>query len=1086
MLQVRKMNPTNIIFTIIAERMLEYFYTLVYMYYGLVKKATYIIMFGCVPLSNKLIHALVGNKLKGYHIAVWNCARGLILPDCSTSDKFVDIKLHLQKHQLDIFGVLECDLHSDESRLIRKSKLTTSEAMSKLYIEGYKLILPLSWQQHGLARVILYVKESINVGVIRLSNSDSDLATISVEISKGNEKKTNINIFYREFTGGVTGFSDSNAQKDRLERQINHWKSLFRSGRDVVIQGDSNLCETQWTNESYQFRDLVKLMDDFLLETSSFQLVKEYTRSQLVANVIQRSIIDHCYTQAPEKVIGPFIETVGNSDHLGVRITKTCKNNHEKPQVIRKRCYKRFNIEDFLTDVLHSDINSIITAQNDLETAAELFEYEFCAILDFHAPIKTIQIRNNYCPYLSEETKIEIANRNALKKAATKTGDPLLLREYKNKVKSVKKAVKNDKKQAEILSLHSNVSAKTAWSMANQILGVKKSLAPRLLLYPDESKGTTSNPLDIASILNDFFLNKVKSLRNKSLQEPVGDPISRLSDWLRKRDTPIRPFKITNIDIKMLRIFIKKMKGGRSCGSDNIDSYSLKLAAPLVEDALLHIINLSINHHKFANRWKQQLIFPQHKKGDKLRSINYRPVSHLVEIGQLVERVVQTQILGHFLKNDLFHPNQHGGLPKHSTCTALLQIYDILLKNAEDRKITGTLLLDQTAAYDLLDHKIFLHKLQLYGFDKESIGWISSYLSDRTQCVQVQSKRSCNKPIGDFGIPQGSILGGLFFIINENDFADCRENGQSVLFVDDDTDLIGGNSKEDLSAQLQAEANKSCAWLKDNYMVVAGEKSDLLVVGTAANRRIKLDDQPVSIVVDGKRVTESESKKLLGVFLNNSLTWKNHTESLITELSRRAGLLQKLSYSSSKKKLKMFTYGIFYSKLEYCLPLFINTWGLDPYSENDDKYVTMTKNQCRKIQIIQNKVCRLFLPRIEQENSRIRKQDVSTADLLKRNNVLSVHQLGAHSTIMLAKKIITDRKPQYLADQFQVSNETNTRNRTHLMLPKVSLSASREGFVYRAIKLVNMLPTSLWKEESMQSFKEKLREWIKSNIRIKP
>ena len=184
-------------------------------------------------------------------------------------------------------------------------------------------------------------------------------------------------------------------------------------------------------------------------------------------------------------------------------------------------------------------------------------------------------------------------------------------------------------------------------------------------------------------------------------------------------------------------------------------------------------------------------------------------------------------------------------------------------------------------------------------------------------------------------------------------------------------------------------------------------------------------------------------------------------------------------------KASIFLHGIFYSKLEYCLPLFINTWGLDTYSENDDKYVTMTKDQCRKIQIVQNKVCRLFMPRIDQENCRIRRQNISTAKLLEMNNVLSIHQLGAYSTIMLTKKITTDRKPLYLADQFQVSNMTNTRHRTHLMLPKVSLSASREGFVYRAVKLVNMLPTPLWEEKNIQTFKKKLHEWTKINIKIK-
>ena len=188
------MNTTKNVFVIMCEHM-NYIFIMKFtinIRVIVIGKVTPLVIFGCLPLSNKLVHALVGNKTKGYHVAVWNCARGLILPDCTTSDKLVDIKLYLEKHQLDLFGILECDLHSEASRCHRKSKLTTHDIKQKLSIEGYKLILPQSWLQHGQARIILYAKDSINVYEIGLENNDSDLASISVAISKGNEKKTNI------------------------------------------------------------------------------------------------------------------------------------------------------------------------------------------------------------------------------------------------------------------------------------------------------------------------------------------------------------------------------------------------------------------------------------------------------------------------------------------------------------------------------------------------------------------------------------------------------------------------------------------------------------------------------------------------------------------------------------------------------------------------------------------------------------------------------------------------------------------------------------------------------------------------------
>ena len=105
-----------------------------------------------------------------------------------------------------------------------------------------------------------------------------------------------------------------------------------------------------------------------------------------------------------------------------------------------------------------------------------------------------------------------------------------------------------------------------------------------------------------------------------------------------------------------------------------MDSFSLKLAAPLIEDASLHLVNLSIKTNSFSSFWKHQLIFPHHKKDDKPLVKNYRPVSHLVEVGQLVEKAVYSQVVDYFHRNKLFHKNHHGGLANHSTSTALVQI----------------------------------------------------------------------------------------------------------------------------------------------------------------------------------------------------------------------------------------------------------------------------------------------------------------------------------------------------------------------------------------------------------------------------
>ena len=150
----------------------------------------------------------------------------------------------------------------------------------------------------------------------------------------------------------------------------------------------------------------------------------------------------------------------------------------------------------------------------------------------------------------------------------------------------------------------------------------------------------------------------------------------------------------------------KHIKGKKGHGMDFIDSYSLKLAFPHIENVLLHLVNQSILQGKFAESWKVQLVFPLHKKSDKLVGTNYRPVSHIIEVSKIVEYVIHGQVFEHFIRNNIFHKNHHGNITNHSTATALIQVFDMWLDAAEEKKLSAALLLDMSAGFDMIDHEI--------------------------------------------------------------------------------------------------------------------------------------------------------------------------------------------------------------------------------------------------------------------------------------------------------------------------------------------------------------------------------------------
>ena len=253
-------------------------------------------------------------------------------------------------------------------------------------------------------------------------------------------------------------------------------------------------------------------------------------------------------------------------------------------------------------------------------------------------------------------------------------------------------------------------------------------------------------------------------------------------------------------------------------------------------------------------------------------------MSHIIEVGKVVEKVVHEQVYEHFASNVLFHKNHHGFLGNHSTATALLQLYDMWLSAAENRDLSAALLLDLSAAFDIVDHEIFIKKLKEYNFSAESSEWFASYLSGRKQTVQVESKFSNPEALGEHCVPQGSILGPLIFIIFCNDFPDSSKEGESVLYADDDTNTVSCGDPDALEEKVQREADRAVQWVQDNRMVCAGNKTRLLVIGTSKHRKSKLEGRGrvMQVSVAGSVIEESKSEKLLGIIVNNEMTFTEH------------------------------------------------------------------------------------------------------------------------------------------------------------------------------------------------------------------
>ena len=284
----------------------------------------------------------------------------------------------------------------------------------------------------------------------------------------------------------------------------------------------------------------------------------------------------------------------------------------------------------------------------------------------------------------------------------------------------------------------------------------------------------------------------------------------------------------------------------------------------------------------------------------------------------------------------------------------------------------------------------------------------------------------------------------MLFIIFYNDFPDVWCDGSSIVYADDDTDNVSDSDPQILQDMIQAEADLSTSWVKDNRMVCSGSKTKLMIVGTRELRKSKLlnNNLKIEINVDGFKVVESDSERLLGLIMNNIMTWEHHihgnseNKGLIGKLSYRASLIYRLSKIMPKNRLKSFAEGIFFAILNYGIEVYGNVWGINAYDEHERNSPSFTKLDNRKLQILVNKVLRC-LTGMDRETAII--------DLHRKSQQLSVQQRCAFFSVVQVHKSLLYMRTGYHFDMFNPTKEYRVTRRRDKLEVNYMLSISRKN-----------------------------------------
>nr|CAB3263137.1 uncharacterized protein LOC104265527 [Phallusia mammillata] len=521
-----------------------------------------------------------------------------------------------------------------------------------------------------------------------------------------------------------------------------------------------------------------------LFENSFIPLINKPTR---ITGTVS-TCIDHIWTNNHKHKTTSSILLDAISDHLPIMVCTNVKTKHRN-MVPRQRNFCNKNIEKFKTNLSDIDISGVMT-QNDPNQAysllTQLIGQQFVNCFPF-SPTKSEHETQVW--FDQELHNIQMLKQRSYKKYMNKKTE--CRKEKYNKVRNLYTHMLTKKKQEHYHKLFTSTkqNTKRTWATINKLLGrVKtKSTSPMII-----DGCITTEPRKIANHFNQYFGTVAKNLAVK-----LNPPKKPFHSYLSK-DCPNSMFLYPTCPGEIVQT-IQSMQPKLSCGFDEIPVKVIKNFSENIILALSHVINLSFRTGTtFLTDFKQAKVIPIYKKGDRKLASNYRPISLLSNLSKVVERLVYNRVYSFLITTNFFSNSQFGFRKQHSTSHVTTKLIAEVTENLNNKNHTLGIFLDLSKAFDTIDHKIMLKKLYACGIRGVALDWFESYLGGRSQHVFYYDFISTNKQGISLGVPQGSILGPLLFIIYVNDFPTCLHYSTPLMFADDTTIIVSAKTKDEL------------------------------------------------------------------------------------------------------------------------------------------------------------------------------------------------------------------------------------------------------------------------------------------------
>ena len=925
------------------------------------------------------------------------------------------------------------NLLADGIHILALSETHLDETISDnlLAIQGYKIFR--RDRDAGGGGTAVYVLEHLPTK-IRNDLMIFDTETIWLQINIPHMNPILVGCEYRK----------PSAKVDYLERMCTMLDKVCDLGLETFYLGDLNI-DMGSDGCSLKRR---------LLETTTacglVQLVDTPTRVYKKQDgSISETCIDHIFTNHNDLCSKALSLPVGYSDHNVVVTVRKCKLPNSGPKVLLLRSMRTFNEARFLSDVSNLCWEGVLE-KDDPNVALEIFNSVFLGVIDAHAPIRKQSVRKANSPWLDGELKDLMKQREDAKKAAVTSGydsDWLIYKKLRNYVVSANKKKKRTYYENKINTVGND--KKKMWSVVNDMLGRKPASSPAYI----ETDGTfLTKPDQIANYFNDFFLAKVNQLRSNMTQK--GPNISNFLIEDKIMSNKVCSFAMKNVSAAKIEDFLSKCKDS-SPGIDNLEAKFIKLAAKYIARPICHIVNLSIEKGIFPQGWKTAKVIPLLKsQSAPFSGPNCRPISLLPALAKIMEKIVFEQVQEYFDINNLNTDFQHAYRHSHSTCSALTQMTDDWHNEIDNKKLVGAVLLDFSAAFDVIDPSLLLEKLKAYGFCSTALKWMDTYLTSRGQLVFFNGSFSRIRQV-NCGVPQGSCLGPLLFSIFINDLPLVLQQTRMAIYADDSTLWAVDPSINNINLVLDRELQWVVNWVSDNKLVLNIGKTKSILLGS--KHQLECDPK-LDLFIDNIQIEQVYVVKLLGITIDNQMSWSKHIDNIVSRMGRGVCMVRRVSRFLTVETRRQVLNAIVLSLLDYCFVVWSDA----------------SKGDLERLQLAQNKAARCAL----NCNNR-----TSINLMHDRLRWLRVDQRTSYVLLNFIRNLKTQQAPRVLYSRLsshyaQHNYPTRHAIEERFILPNTG--TSQKSVMYRAMVLWNDLPRHIISTNTKDRFKLLLKQHLLS------